>query len=122
MALTSEMLARFVGGQMEVQNPIEGYLYRGEIAQVDVKGRSLVVKFSWFAKGEGYPPFPEKWVKNEILDYAASLEIYHVVDSDPKRICLQSHITNEIVVLFTPDGSKLDPKKVVGLELTVQGS
>ena len=125
MRLTNEIVAQYVGGQMEIQNQGEGYLYRGEIKSIAVENNELKVKFAWLAKGEGFPPLPKKWVKDDRLDYAASLEIYsasdigssgHEVGGD-SRFCLNSPIVGETCVLYPPNGSKLDPSKVEGLQL-----
>lgn len=124
MQLKTQDVERFKGGQMEIQNPNEGYMYRGEVESIAVANDALQVKFAWVAKGEGYPPLPNKWVKGDNLDYAASLEIYGVSNIGPSaegggdRLCLNSFIVGETVVLFPPDGSKLDQAKVEGLQLT----
>src|SRR3989344_5277936 len=125
MQLTTQAVERFKGGQMEIQNPNEGYMYRGEVETIGVENNELKVKFAWLAKGEGFPPIPKKWVKDDRLDYSASLEIYAVSDirssghdtGGDSRICLNSFIVGETVVLFPPNGSKLDPAKVEGLQL-----
>jgi hypothetical protein len=127
MRLTTEMVARFIGGQMEIQNDREGYMYRGEIADIaiDEKKQEFRVKWTWLAKGEGFPPLPKKWVKEDRGDYVASLEIYTASDIGPSggevggdsRLCLNSSFIGELVVLYPPNGSKLDPAKVEGLEL-----
>ncbi len=125
MQLTNQVVARFKGGQMEIQNQNEGYLYRGEVETITVENNELRVKFAWLAKGEGFPPLPKKWVKDDRPDYTASLEIYsaseigssdHDVGGD-SRIVLNSFIVGETVVLYPPNGSKLDPAKVEGLQL-----
>ncbi len=125
MELTTEMLARFVGGQVEIQNPGEGYIYRGEVLTIGVVNDDLTVTFSWLAKGEGYPPLSTSWVKDDRLDYAAGLSIYAVSNIGPSgedvgggdRICLRSQIVGETVILYPPDGSKLDPADVKGLQV-----
>ena len=126
MQLTTQTVARFIGGQMEIQNQNEGYMFRGEVKTIAVENNELKVKFAWLAKGEGYPPFPKKWVNEDNLDYGASLEIYSASDIGPgstddgiggdSRLCLNSSIVGETVVLFPPNGSKLDPAKVEGLK------
>jgi hypothetical protein len=115
MQVTSELLAKYVGGQMEIQNQGEGYVYRGEVRTAIVDIDELQVKFVWLARGVGYPPV--RWVKADQPDYAASLEIYHTSDIGDGRLCFSSAIVGEQVVLFPPDGSKLDPAKVEGLQL-----
>ena len=117
MRLTAKDVARFVGGQMEIQNSGEEYMFRGEIETITVADNALKVKFAWIAKAEGYPPLPKRWVHDSELDYSASLEIYSVGDIGPgetggNRLSLQSSIVGEMVVLFPPDGSKLDRSKV----------
>ncbi len=121
MKLTTRDVSRFVGGQMEIQNTNEGYLYRGEIATIVVENNEILVRFAWLAKGEGFPPIPRNWVRHNVLDFVANLEIYSASDIGPgseggNRLCLQSEIIGETIVLFPPDGSKLDRAKVKGLE------
>ena len=121
MRLTTAEVERFIGGQIEIHNQNEGYLYRGEIAAAVVENDEFHVKCAWLGKGEGFPSLPPRWVKDDNLDYAASLEIYAASDIGPgteggNRLCLQSAIVGETVVLFPPDGSKLDRAKVEGLE------
>lgn len=125
MQLTQNMAAHFLGGQMEIQNSNEGHLFRGEIAAIVVENNELKVKFNWLAKGEGGPPIPSKWVNDTKLDYAAGLEIYVVSNigssggevGGSDRLCLMSPIIGETVILYPPDGSKLDSSKVEGLVL-----
>jgi hypothetical protein len=119
-ALTTERLAQYVGGQLEVQNELEGYLYRGEIATIEVQDGELRARMAWMAQADGIPP--QGWVNSDRLDYAVSLEIYAVSEIGPgmvggARLLLNSEIVGEVVALFPPDGSKLDPRKVVGLTL-----
>lgn len=106
-----------VGGQLEVQNASEGYLYRGEIsaAKLREEGDSLelVVGFSWFAKMES----DSGWSVAEPEPYTISLLIYSVSDIGQGRISLSSSITGEQATIFPPDGSKLDPSKVRGFVL-----
>ena len=117
MKITSETLTCFVGGQMEIQNQGEGYLYRGEVMAIGVENNEIQAKFAWLAKGEGFPPIPNKWVRNDRLDYTASLEIYTPSDIGDGRLCFNSLIVGETFILYPPNGSKLDPAKVEGLIL-----
>ena len=117
MEITTEVLSRFVGGQLEIQNQNEGYLYRGEIESVEVDDESIKVKFAWLAKGEGYPLLPERWVNDEKLDYAVSRMLSSASDIGDGRVSIHVSIVWELLVFFPPDGSKLDPAKVEGLVL-----
>ena len=112
MQLTTENLAQFAGGQLEVQNPSENYLYRGEIESVVVEDGDVKVRFVWCAKGkEG------GWINDDNLDYGASTMIYRAQEIGNGRLAMSSFITGETAVFFPPDGSKLDPAKVEGLVL-----
>ena len=126
MKLTSETAARYAGGQIEVQNPNEGYIYRGEIATITVEGdgddATLKVTLNWMAKGVGYPPFPYRWVNDDRRTYVASLVIYSISDVGDCRLALNSSLGGETTVLFLPNGSKLDPSKVKGLNLESKAS
>ncbi len=117
MELTAERIARFAGGDMEIQNPGEDYLFRGPVETATVEGGEVRVRFKWLAKNDGGPSNPTPtWTKDDRPDYAASLEIYAVSDIGDGRICLNSSIVGETVVLFPPGGSRLDPSRVKGLE------
>jgi hypothetical protein len=125
MELTTAMLTAFIGGQVEIQNLAEGYIYHGEIETAVVENKELRLTLNWMAKGEGYPPLPNAWVADDNLDYAASLDIYSVNNIGPSgdevgggnRLFLSSEITGERVALYPADGSKLDPAKVRGLQV-----
>ena len=116
MTLTHKAVQAYVGGQAEIQNSLENYLYRGEIQSIDIVNKELKIMFAWVGKMTGGVNSPTgQWIKDDRLDYAASLEIYNVSDISLKRIALNSFIVGELVVLFPPDGSKLDKSKIEGL-------
>ena len=108
--LSSTELSRYDGGQLEVQNEIEGYKYRGEIKTARIIGSSVVVTLVWEAKmgRDG------QWHASSHTDYRASLEIYRVSLRDNGRLVLESWITGELTVFFPPDyPQKLDRSKVL---------
>jgi hypothetical protein len=115
MELTTDTFVKYKGGQMEIQNQGEGYIYRGEIKTIAVEDDTLTVSFAWLAKGDSFPP--TKWESEANLTYCASLQLYAISDIGEERISLNSPIIGELVVLFPPNGSKLDPAKVEGLKL-----
>ncbi|MCL5094059.1 MAG: hypothetical protein M1355_02930 [Patescibacteria group bacterium] len=121
--VTEADLQRYVGGQAEIQNPAIGYLYRGEIKNIAIEANTLVLKFNWMAKGDRYPPLPNRWVNDQKIAHTAALGFYSDDNIGPNqdgggdRLRLQSPIIGETIILFPPDGSKLDPTKVEGLVL-----
>lgn len=125
MLLTTQEVQKYQGGQAEIQNRDEGYLYRGEIVKIDIENNELRIRFAWLAKGEGFPSFPKRWVKDDHLDYTASLDIYEISNIGPgseggDRLCFNSSIVGELTVRNPPDGTKLDPEKIEGLQLVQQ--
>lgn len=122
--------SKFRGGQMEIHDDKTNEIYRGEVKTITVtedtsRGKILRVQFAWFAKAEGHPPLPTGWVKNDQTDLAVDLSL-HVVSNigssggdvgGSDRICLKSKMLGETIILYPPDGSKLDPAEVRGLVL-----
>jgi hypothetical protein len=122
MELTNELLQVYVGGgQLEIQNPQEKYLFRGEVESVTIKSegdnKTLKVRFVWLAKSKKFPPTGE-WVKDDNLDYEASLINVGVSVIGIDKILLKIPIKGELCLFLPPNGSKLDPAKVEGLDLS----
>lgn len=114
MQLTNEILKRYEGGQLEIQNSNEHYLYRGEVERAWIKDGTLCVRFKWLAKmSEDY-----QWYAEDNLDYAISLEITSASEIGEGRIHYSVMYVWESGTLFPPDGNKLDPAKIIGLQLT----
>ncbi len=121
MNLNNEKVAEFVGGDMEIQNKNEGYLYRGPIKSATIENNMLLIKFAWLARGEGYPPSPINWKKEDKFasdGYIRNLKFYGVSEIGNDRLSLCSFISGELLILFPLNGSKLDPAKVEGLKLS----
>ncbi len=116
-ALSTETLQKFAGGEAEIQNENENYLFRGEIASIAIENNELQIKFAWFAKNRGGAPpqLSEDWDIDPELDYGASLEIYYPSDIGDGRISFSSWIVGETIVLFPIDGSKMNPERIHGL-------
>ncbi len=120
MTLTPEHLATYIGGQMEIQNRGEGYLFRGEISATSITDNVMFVEFSWLARGEGFPPAPSRWIKHDDTRYQVSLSICSASEIGPSggnigggsRICISCPHIGELIVLYPVDGSKLDPARV----------
>lgn len=117
-------IERFVGGQLEVQNEDERYLYRGEIEYLIEENYELYIQLKWNAKAEGFPNMTGRWVIDKSLDsleYLVSFRIYNLSEIGNGRICLYCKGNHELAVLFPKGGSRLDPKKIEGIEGFVGG-
>ena len=113
MQLTTEILQRYEGGELEIQNSSEHYIYRGEVDRAWVEGTDLRVRFKWLAKADE----DFKWHSQDNLDYAVSLEVTSVSQIGFDRIHYSVMFIGESGTFFPPEGSKLDPSKVIGLQL-----
>lgn len=121
MELKTADVERFVGGQLEVQNPREGYIYRAEIGTIVVLNEelppaaTLEITFTWSADGDGFPP--SRWLRSDREYYSDSLMFFTATNIGPSpegggdRILLKA-ASGEIATLYPPDGSKLDPSKI----------
>ncbi len=115
--LSTETLQNFVGGEAEIQNENENYLFRGEITSIVIENNELQIKFAWLAQNLGGAPtggMSDKWEIDPKLDYDASLEIYTPSDIGDNRMAFNSWIVGETVVLFPPNGSKMNPGNING--------
>lgn len=113
MELTTEILEKYAGGQLEIQNSVEHYIYRGEIERAWVEGAEMHVRFKWVAKADE----AFQWQAVDDLDYGASLEITSANEIGENRIHYSVMYVWESGTFFPPDGSKLDPARVIGLQL-----
>lgn len=112
MKLTDEILQAYVGGQLEITNAVEGYIYRGEIEQASIEGNDLHVRFKWIARMEGL-----EWHSQPGLDYFVdTMLLVSVSDIGEGRLHYQVNLVWERGTFFPPDGSKLDPGRVIGLQ------
>ena len=114
--LTTESLARFVGGEAEIQSQNENYLYRGEIATITVNNGILAIEFAWQAKncGGAPPQTTQEWENQEDLTYGIELQLFAQSDLGQDRLGLYSPIMGELVSLFPSDGSKMNPENIIG--------
>lgn len=117
LLLTPKRLETFVGGQVEIQNLVEEYVYRGEIAKMSVINQELaglpnnvdlVIDLKWMAK-----KIDGKWVRDSNVPYIISLLIYSVSDIGDGRLSFDCWISSESATIFPKGGSKLDESLVI---------
>ena len=114
MDLTTELLRTFEGGQLETQNPGEGYHYRAQITSIELNGDELVATLEWWASLT-----TDGWVVDDHeLSFKVSTVIYRATQIGGDRLCLRSPYTKDLTVLYPKGGSRLEPSKVQGLTLS----
>jgi hypothetical protein len=116
MKFSQEAADQYLGGQVEIQNEVDGYLYRGKVEVARITGSVLKVNLAWMACGEGYPPLPRRWVNvPDLLEYIVDMENCTVSDIGGGRLNIHSFFTGELATFFTPEDGPLDPAQVEGL-------
>ena len=114
--LTEELLDRYKGGQIEVQNQLGGYLYHGGIEEIVLNGGVILeIQLAWKAVAQGYPPLAKSWERAEPTVYQAILMPGAVSDIGNDRLHFVSPTSADIVVLFLPGAARFDPSEVEGL-------
>jgi len=121
--LTKKKLAEFVGRDMEIQLRSWAFIYRGPIESAAIKYNILlVIKFVWLAKGEGWPPVPISWIKEDKFAsdaFVRNLNFYNISETIDGRLNLYNPNKDESLILFPP-GKNLDPTKVKGFKLPIE--
>lgn len=117
-ALTAEQVQTFAGGQMEVQNQVEGYIVRGEIHDLRLNRTEqdgkldnieLEVNFNWVVRA-GFNVLPVgNWLEEENRHYSTTLFNSTARMDDNKRLIIVSQITNELIVFYPPGYSDFNP-------------
>ncbi len=112
--LTTEMLQKYVGGQVVIQSYTGDYLCRGPIEKAEVVGEEenekLIVTFEWLAKYDG------QWRKDVRTNSEVFLMGVTVSKGDRGELLLLVSSTSEIMTFFPPDAVGLDRRQVIGLE------
>lgn len=114
------LLKDYNGGQLEIQNPEKNYVYRGEVSSIQCEDSIVTFTFKWLAKGP-YPP--SKWTSDDKRTHEIDLRKCKASDIGPgeegdTRIMFSGPDTTELAVLFPANGSKLDPSRVEGIDLS----
>lgn len=107
---------KYVGGDLEIQNNVEDYMYRGKIKSIETKdANALHIEFDIFVKmGK------EGWEQVEAKSYGVGLLTATVSDIGDDRILINTgFVSNEICVLFLASKSNMDWEKFDSKECEV---
>lgn len=111
MQLDQSTMSSYLGGEIEVQNQKERYIYHGGIKSVAVNEveNELTLELSWVAKAIRFPPVPIKWVRDDAFTYTVNLDHYSFLKIGRLYLWLNSYVTGEVVYIYPPDaGGKFD--------------
>jgi CheY-like chemotaxis protein len=119
----TRVIPGYIGGQIEIKSPAEKFIYRGEIETIAIVDNQLRIKLKWSAKGESFPPLPKSWQKDDNLFFSWSPKPFNDINDigadkagGGHRLCISSFVSDVTATIFPPNGSKLDPATVVGLQ------
>ena len=99
-----DVVGSYVGGQMEVQNPYEGYMYRGEISEIGIEGDKLKIEFDWVSKAKEFSPAQPVWARHKEMSYSIDLRAYTPLDVGGGEFAIHSRSSNREVVMLLPKG------------------
>jgi hypothetical protein len=115
-----EELLVYVGGQMLIVKCGQAAsMFCGEIAQiVPIGSNEICFKMKWMAKGDG-----DRWKVTDKLEHRISMEVFIGYNVGPEQsggdcvFMFSTKAKGDWIVLYPPDGSRLDRASVEGLEL-----
>jgi len=99
---------KYVGGDLEIQNTVEEYMFRGRIKSAKITYENeLLVVFDRFVKMKD-----GGWEKENMRPYAVNLLTVNVSDIGDDRIALNTgFVSNELCVFFTAEKSSMQWEK-----------
>lgn len=122
MRINQEIARRFTFGQIETRKRDRQYILRGDIEIIVIGNGRLEIVCHWVALKDISESSDGKWTSCHIRSFAYVVDQYHF---DEQR--LQETGTLELtnpndpyedqIVLYPPDGDRLDPRHVEGIEL-----
>ena len=109
--LKPEDISNFPGGQIESANFQKSELYVGDIYRIAIDGKQLRIGFSHVVKGEQFPPFPRRWVKDDrnslIVDMGTHQFAYlEAGKTGGIRIFVQSDDKSQSFIFYPANGRK----------------
>lgn len=116
--LTTELLARFKNGRLEIQSVQHKTIHCGEIKDITVRASLLEARFTWIALARGYP-VPHGWyaIRNEHA-YITNIGLVQPLNKSGGRIVLNNTHRLETAILYPADyPTLLQPYAVEGLKI-----
>jgi len=109
MEITQELLDNYIGGQMILVSLEGGYLTRGEIREIELRGQfdeqELWMSFSWVSRNTGRPnAVTRDWVRvDEPRELYFRIRDREVADEGDGRISFWYPVLAESATLILPD-------------------
>lgn len=109
MEITQELLDKYIGGQLILVSVEGGYLTRGEINKIELRGQfgeqELWMSFSWVSRNTGRPNAPTyDWVRvDEPRELFFKISDREVADEGDGRISFWYPVLAETATLILPN-------------------
>lgn len=122
MRINQEIAKRFVYGQIETSKTGRQYVLRGDIEIIVISNGQLEIVCHWVALKDTSKSSTGKWVVCKIRSFKYVVAHYHYNEDRFAAIGVLE-LTNpddpyeDQIMLYPPDGDRLDPKHVEGIEL-----
>ncbi|MFA5051794.1 MAG: hypothetical protein WC544_01880 [Patescibacteria group bacterium] len=120
MQVTTQLVQGYIGGQLEIHDPDEDKLFRGEIEDIDVRSGILFVVFTWVARCLGPSADQARWYKYHHHEHECPLAEFTAANIGPGKFgsdrLLLTSVRNRVrITVFPPDGNRLARDYVIGL-------
>lgn len=121
MHLTQIVLSRFAYGQIETRKRGRQYVLRGDIEIIVLNGGTLEVVCFWVATKNTSGPNPHVWSVCQVKSFSYQERQYRydeaeLAETGILRLFTPSDPYEDEIFLYPPDGDRLDPSHVVGIE------
>lgn len=124
MHLTQVVVSRFAFGQVETRKRDRQYILRGDIEIIVVNQGTLDIVCHWVALKDTSEPGTHGWVLCQIRNFSYQTAQYSYDEEELKetgvlRLTNSNDPYEDEILIHPPDGSRLDPQHVEGIEPTV---
>jgi hypothetical protein len=121
MHLTQVVASRFVFGQVETRKKGRQYILRGDIEIIVTNQGTLDIVCHWVAIKDTSNHSPHSWVLCKLRNFSYQIDQYRYDEDELKetgvlRLTNPNDPYEDEILLYTPDGSRLDPQHVEGIE------
>ncbi len=110
MHLDINTILPYRGGQIEVHNAREDYLFRGQINKLILKDDVLIITLAWITNARGHAQ-SLRWVRAEVRAHQVKLEEYELIPTQDASLRFQSPSIGELIILSLPGVRVLNPQR-----------
>ena len=123
MHLTQTVASRFSYGQVETRKKGRQYILRGDIEIIVTNQGTLDIVCHWVALKDTSKSKPHRWVLCKLRTFSYQIDQYSYDEQELNetgvlRLVNPDDPYEDEILLYPPEGNRLDPKHVDGIEPT----